>query len=280
MRLNRPIVGMAATPTGKGYWMVASDGGIFSFGDARFFGSTGGIHLNRPIVDMASAADGDGYLLAAEDGGVFLFGSAKFYGSAAAACPNTLATGVAMSHAAPGYWITFGDARTYAFSPTSVAPTCAAGERANAAARDFYDRLNAERAARGRPALAWDPALANYASAWSQNMAANGFRHSTISNMWGIGSLQRDRREHRDGLRLGDHGGHTARRLDELVRPPREHAVAPVRQRRHRRVLRRRRQHVGDDIVRAPRRGRTRARGRRRAAPQSDRAERPRLPRC
>ncbi len=54
--------------------------------------------------------------------------------------------------------------------------------------RDFYDRLNAERAARGRPALAWDPALANYASAWSQNMAANGFRHSTISNMWGIGS--------------------------------------------------------------------------------------------
>ncbi|HEX3842038.1 MAG TPA: fibronectin type III domain-containing protein [Acidimicrobiales bacterium] len=38
---------------GKGYWLVASDGGIFSFGDAVFFGSTGGIHLNQPIVGMS-----------------------------------------------------------------------------------------------------------------------------------------------------------------------------------------------------------------------------------
>jgi hypothetical protein len=32
-------VGMAATPTGKGYWLVAADGGIFTFGDAVFAGS-------------------------------------------------------------------------------------------------------------------------------------------------------------------------------------------------------------------------------------------------
>jgi len=48
-------VGMAATPDGKGYWLVASDGGIFSFGDAGFFGSTGAIHLNRPIVGMGGS---------------------------------------------------------------------------------------------------------------------------------------------------------------------------------------------------------------------------------
>ena len=30
--------------------MVASDGGIFSFGDAPFFGSTGNLRLNKPIV--------------------------------------------------------------------------------------------------------------------------------------------------------------------------------------------------------------------------------------
>ena len=47
LRLDRrdapqpPIVGMAATPTGRGYWLVASDGGIFTFGDASFHGSTG-----------------------------------------------------------------------------------------------------------------------------------------------------------------------------------------------------------------------------------------------
>ena len=44
---------MAATPDGKGYWLVASDGGIFNFGDAGFFGSAGSIHLNKPVVAMA-----------------------------------------------------------------------------------------------------------------------------------------------------------------------------------------------------------------------------------
>ena len=39
--LNKPIVGIAATPDGGGYWLVASDGGIFSFGDATFYGSAG-----------------------------------------------------------------------------------------------------------------------------------------------------------------------------------------------------------------------------------------------
>ena len=35
IHLNKPIVGMAATPDGGGYWLVASDGGIFTFGDAQ-----------------------------------------------------------------------------------------------------------------------------------------------------------------------------------------------------------------------------------------------------
>ena len=78
--MNQPIVGMAATPDGKGYWLVASDGGVFAFGSARFFGSTGAIHLNQPIVGMAAARDGKGYWLVARDGGVFAFGSAKFAG--------------------------------------------------------------------------------------------------------------------------------------------------------------------------------------------------------
>jgi hypothetical protein len=44
---------MAATPDGRGYWLVASDGGIFGFGGAAFFGSAGSLHLNKPIVGMA-----------------------------------------------------------------------------------------------------------------------------------------------------------------------------------------------------------------------------------
>ena len=44
---------MAATPDGQGYWLVASDGGIFNYGDAAFYGSTGGTPINKPIVGMA-----------------------------------------------------------------------------------------------------------------------------------------------------------------------------------------------------------------------------------
>ena len=52
MPLHSPVVGLAATPDGKGYWLVASDGGIFTFGDAAFYGSEGGSHLNAPIVGI------------------------------------------------------------------------------------------------------------------------------------------------------------------------------------------------------------------------------------
>ena len=78
---SAPIVGMEATPDGHGYWLVGSDGGVFSFGDASFYGSTGALHLNAPIVGMAPTPDGHGYWLVASDGGVFSFGDATFYGS-------------------------------------------------------------------------------------------------------------------------------------------------------------------------------------------------------
>jgi hypothetical protein len=44
---------MAATRSGQGYWLVASDGGIFAFGDAAFLGSTGNLKLAKPIVGIA-----------------------------------------------------------------------------------------------------------------------------------------------------------------------------------------------------------------------------------
>jgi hypothetical protein len=74
---------MAATPSGKGYWLVASDGGIFAFGDALFSGSAGSIRLNQPVVGMAPFGKGAGYWLVAADGGVFTYGGAPFLGSPA-----------------------------------------------------------------------------------------------------------------------------------------------------------------------------------------------------
>ncbi|HEX3564379.1 MAG TPA: hypothetical protein VHU17_03330, partial [Acidimicrobiales bacterium] len=75
------IVGMAATPSASGYWLVGSDGTVFAFGDARWLGSAAGQHLNAPIVSMTPTASGQGYWLFAADGGVFSYGDAQFYGS-------------------------------------------------------------------------------------------------------------------------------------------------------------------------------------------------------
>jgi hypothetical protein len=62
-------VAMAASPDGKGYWIVDSDGAVLAFGDAAFQGSMGGLPLNAPVTGVASTADGKDYWLAACDGG-------------------------------------------------------------------------------------------------------------------------------------------------------------------------------------------------------------------
>ncbi len=91
---------MAATEpappvTTKGYWLVASDGGIFSYGDAQFYGSTGSMTLNKPIVGMAATPDGKGYWFVASDGGVFNYGDAGFFGSAGSLVLNKPVVGMA-----------------------------------------------------------------------------------------------------------------------------------------------------------------------------------------
>jgi hypothetical protein len=71
----------APTPVNGGYYEVASDGGVFAFGNAKFYGSMGGKHLNSPIVSILVTPNDGGYTLIAADGGVFNFGDAGFYGS-------------------------------------------------------------------------------------------------------------------------------------------------------------------------------------------------------
>jgi SpoIID/LytB domain protein len=113
--LNKPVVGMAATPDGQGYWLVASDGGIFSYGDASYFGSTGAIALNKPIVGMASTPDGRGYWLVASDGGIFAFGDASFFGSTGAIHLNKPVVGMASTPDGRGYWLVASDGGIFSF---------------------------------------------------------------------------------------------------------------------------------------------------------------------
>jgi hypothetical protein len=115
LSLNKPIVGMAATPDGGGYWLVASDGGVFSFGDAQFHGSAGGNHLNRPVVGMAATPDGGGYWLVASDGGVFSFGDAQFQGSTAGQRLAAPVVGMAATPDGGGYWLVASDGGVFSF---------------------------------------------------------------------------------------------------------------------------------------------------------------------
>ncbi|HUC04805.1 MAG TPA: immunoglobulin domain-containing protein [Acidimicrobiales bacterium] len=113
--LNKPIVGIASVPGGNGYWLAASDGGVFSFGSAVYHGSTGNLKLNAPIVGIASTPDGGGYWLVASDGGVFTFGDARYYGSMGGVKLNKPIVGMAVTPDGGGYWLAGADGGVFSF---------------------------------------------------------------------------------------------------------------------------------------------------------------------
>ena len=98
----------------SGYWLVASDGGLFSHGGAPYLGSEGGTRLNKPIVGM-SAAPGGGYYMVASDGGVFSFG-APFYGSTGDRKLNAPVVGMAVDPLTGGYWLVASDGGIFNFN--------------------------------------------------------------------------------------------------------------------------------------------------------------------
>jgi len=125
------MVGITSTPDGKGYWMVASDGGVFAFGDATFEGSMSGKQLNAPVVAIAATPDGKGYWLASADGGVFAFGDATFDGSVAGVPLNGPVVGLAADPSGSGYWLAASDGGVFAFGSAPFRGSLA-GTRLNA----------------------------------------------------------------------------------------------------------------------------------------------------
>ncbi len=96
----------------KGYSLAGSDGGVFSFGSARFNGSMGGRALAAPI-DGTSTPDGDGYWLTGSDGGVFAF-RAPFAGSEAGKHLSAPIIGIATAGIG-GYWLAGSDGGVFSF---------------------------------------------------------------------------------------------------------------------------------------------------------------------
>jgi len=182
-RLNQPIVDAAVTPSGNGYWLVASDGGVFAFGDAGFHGSTGHIVLNQPIVGIAPTPSGAGYWLVASDGGIFAFGNAAYHGSLADHWTDDI---IAVSATAHGYALADSSGRVTEFGTSKAgllndAWSAPALTDETAIAAEVFERMNAERVARGVRPLLWDVRLAATATDWSATMSVSGFRHSDVS---------------------------------------------------------------------------------------------------
>ncbi len=98
-----------------GYWMAASDGGIFAFGGAGFHGSAASLALGAPVVAVAPTSDDQGYWLVASDGGIFAFGDAPFYGSTGNLTLNRPIVGMAPTPDGRGYWLVASDGGIFAF---------------------------------------------------------------------------------------------------------------------------------------------------------------------
>jgi hypothetical protein len=77
------LVGTAISPSGNGAWEAGADGGVETYGDAKFFGSVPGsnVTLKAPVSAIAALPNGLGYWLLGADGAVFSFGSAHSFGS-------------------------------------------------------------------------------------------------------------------------------------------------------------------------------------------------------
>jgi hypothetical protein len=126
------------TPAGPhGYWLVGSDGGIFTFGLAAFHGSTGNLVLQRPVVGISPTPGGGGYWLVASDGGIFSFGNASFYGSipgiglapANSASPKRLnqpIVGMVPSVNQKGYFMVAADGGVFTFGGATFEGSCPA----------------------------------------------------------------------------------------------------------------------------------------------------------
>jgi hypothetical protein len=125
-----------SAPTSHGYWLVGSDGGIFTFGSSQFYGSTGSLALQRPVVGMTLTSDLRGYWLVASDGGVFAFGDAGFFGSipgmgfSPAGSPgagkklNAPIVGMVPSRDGGGYFMVASDGGVFAFGDARFEGSC------------------------------------------------------------------------------------------------------------------------------------------------------------
>jgi len=122
---NGTVIGAVADGDGQGLWVADSGGGVYSLGDAGFYGSAAGRRLSAPVVGMAATPDGHGYWLVGADGGVFSFGDAGFYGSAGAQPLAAPVVGMAATPNGRGYWLVASDGGVFSYGEATFSGSAA-----------------------------------------------------------------------------------------------------------------------------------------------------------
>ena len=137
--LESPILGIATTPSGEGYWLMEAAGTMHPFGDAPDLGSPDLSDADY-ATSVAATPTGNGYWLATQTGGVYAVGDAVFFGSVNAPLADDVTIAdMAATPTGRGYWLldsaggvyAFGDAGDFGsaaslpprFPLTGIAPT-------------------------------------------------------------------------------------------------------------------------------------------------------------
>jgi hypothetical protein len=143
--LATPVVGIASSPDGGGYWLTNYLGAVGAHGAVASLGSNAGVKLNSPICQIVATADGKGYWEVARDGGVFTFGDAAYFGSVQADKLNAPIVGMAATKDSNGYWVVARDGGVFAFGDAA-----------------FYGSMAGQKLNRAASGIAADPATGGY----------------------------------------------------------------------------------------------------------------------
>ena len=113
-KLNHPVVGMARTASGDGYWLVSAEGRVFAFGAAEHHGSLSSAPPS-PVIGIAATPAGNGYWLVTENGSIYSFGAAPFLGGMGHVTLSRPVVGIAGTPSGGGYWLVAEDGGIFSF---------------------------------------------------------------------------------------------------------------------------------------------------------------------
>ena len=143
---DAPALGHAAagavdiepTPTGNGYWTLDDTGQVQAFGDARPLGgiTTRGLTKNEKPASISALPSGRGYWVFTTRGRIFSFGEAEFLGDMS---KTTILGPVLDSVATPsgrGYYMVASDGGIFAFGDAAFAGSMG-GRKVNAAVQSL-----------------------------------------------------------------------------------------------------------------------------------------------